>query len=83
VFTSQSGISRIFICGLLLHVLQALKTIHKEWIVYSNLKLANFLLSKGELKFMDFGIAKAIQNDTTNIVRKSQVCHSFWMIYLL
>jgi serine/threonine-protein kinase TTK/MPS1 len=36
--------------------------------VYLDLKLANFLPIKGELKFMDFGIAKAIQNDTTNIV---------------
>jgi serine/threonine-protein kinase TTK/MPS1 len=43
----------------------------EKWIMYSNLKFANFLLSKGELKFMDFGIAKATQNDTTNIVQKS------------
>jgi hypothetical protein len=32
---------------------------------------------------MDFGIAKAIQNDTTNIIREFQVCHSFQIIYLL
>ncbi len=50
-----------------------MKTIHEERIVHSDLKPANFLLVKGELKLIDFGIAKAIQNDTTNIVRESQV----------
>jgi serine/threonine-protein kinase TTK/MPS1 len=68
MFASHNRISSIFICGLLLHVLQPLKTIHEKWIVYSDLKLANFLLIKGELKFMNFNIAKTIQNDTTNIV---------------
>jgi serine/threonine-protein kinase TTK/MPS1 len=56
-----------------LHILEAVKTIHEERIVHSDLKPANFLLVKGELKLIDFGIAKAIQNDTTNIVRESQV----------
>jgi serine/threonine-protein kinase TTK/MPS1 len=53
--------------------LEAVKTIHEERIVHSDLKPANFSLVKGELKLIDFGIAKAIQNDTTNIVRESQV----------
>jgi len=83
MFVSHNKVLNIFIYGFLLHVLQALKTIHEEWILYSNLKLANFLLIKSELKFMDFNITKAIQNYTTNIVQESQVCHSFWIIYLL
>ncbi|CAM6098492.1 unnamed protein product [Calypogeia fissa] len=55
------------------HMLLAVKTIHDERIVHADLKPANFLLVKGELKLIDFGIAKAIQNDTTHIVRDSQV----------
>jgi len=48
-------------------------TIHEERIVHSDLKPANFLLVRGFLKLIDFGIAKAINSDTTNIQRDSQV----------
>ncbi|MBA0869063.1 hypothetical protein Goshw_022706 [Gossypium schwendimanii] len=54
-------------------ILQAVNTIHKERIVHSDLKPANFLLVKGSLKLIDFGIAKAIMSDTTNIQRDAQV----------
>ncbi|KAE9609000.1 hypothetical protein Lal_00020194 [Lupinus albus] len=54
-------------------ILQSVRTIHEERIVHSDLKPANFLLVKGSLKLIDFGIAKAIMNDTTNIQRDSQV----------
>ncbi|KAI4320512.1 hypothetical protein MLD38_033984 [Melastoma candidum] len=54
-------------------ILQAVRTIHEERIVHSDLKPANFLLVKGSLKLIDFGIAKAIMSDTTNIQRESQV----------
>jgi serine/threonine protein kinase len=55
-------------------ILEAVRTIHDERIVHSDLKPANFMLVRGELKLIDFGIAKAIQNDTTNIVKENQVC---------
>jgi len=58
---------------LLQQILLAVNTIHEERIVHSDLKPANFLLVKGSLKLIDFGIAKAIMNDTTNIQRDSQV----------
>ena len=46
----------------LLFVLQAVDTIHRERIVHSDLKPANFLVVEGQLKLIDFGIAKAIQS---------------------
>ena len=70
-------------------ILQAVNTIHEERIVHSDLKPANFLLVRGFLKLIDFGIAKAINSDTTNIQRDSQVrtsshvCTSFIIILLL
>nr|GEV48428.1 probable serine/threonine-protein kinase MPS1 isoform X1 [Tanacetum cinerariifolium] len=54
-------------------ILLAVKTIHEKRIVHSDLKPANFLLVRGSLKLIDFGIAKAIMSDTTNIQRDSQV----------
>ncbi|TIC21363.1 kinase-like protein [Wallemia mellicola] len=54
-------------------MLRAVHAIHEEAIVHSDLKPANFVLVKGSLKLIDFGIAKAIPNDTTNIHRDSQV----------
>ena len=52
---------------------QAVDTIHEARIVHSDLKPANFLMVEGQLKLIDFGIAKAIKSDTTSIARESQV----------
>lgn len=60
-----------------------MQVIHDEKIVHSDLKPANFVLVKGQLKLIDFGIANAIANDTTNIQRDHQVrfsIHSFLAI---
>lgn len=53
--------------------MQAVQTIHEARIVHSDLKPANFLMVEGQLKLIDFGIAKAIQSDTTSIARENQV----------
>ena len=52
--------------------LQAVHTIHEARIVHSDLKPANFLVVEGQLKLIDFGIAKAISSDTTSIAREAQ-----------
>jgi serine/threonine-protein kinase TTK/MPS1 len=57
-------------------MLQAVHVIHEEKIVHSDLKPANFVLVRGQLKLIDFGIANAIANDTTNIQRDHQVMPS-------
>lgn len=57
-------------------MLEAVHVIHEEKIVHSDLKPANFVLVKGDLKLIDFGIANAIANDTTNIQRDHQVSYA-------
>lgn len=54
-------------------MLAAVNAVHQAKIVHCDLKPANFLLVQGTLKLIDFGISKAILNDTTNIVRENQV----------
>ena len=55
-------------------MLSAVHSMHEERIIHGDLKPANFLFVRGTLKLIDFGIAKAIQNDdTTNIYRESQI----------
>lgn len=54
-------------------MLVAVKTVHRAKIVHCDLKPANFLLVQGSLKLIDFGISKAINNDTTHIVRDNQM----------
>lgn len=54
-------------------MLQAVQSVHEAKIVHCDLKPANFLLVQGSLKLIDFGISKAIMNDTTNIIRENQV----------
>lgn len=54
-------------------MLEAVHTIHEERIVHGDLKPQNFVFVKGTLKLIDFGIAKAIQSDTTNIMRENQI----------
>lgn len=54
-------------------MLQCVQAVHALNIIHSDLKPANFLLVQGRLKLIDFGIANAIQDDTVNVHRESQV----------
>ncbi|XP_041462689.1 dual specificity protein kinase TTK-like isoform X2 [Lytechinus variegatus] len=54
-------------------MLEAVDVIHKQGIVHSDLKPANFIFVEASLKLIDFGIANAIQNDHTSLIKESQV----------
>ncbi|CAG8484760.1 12741_t:CDS:2, partial [Acaulospora colombiana] len=75
LLNNQNGkpINMDFIRSFWRQMLEAVYTIHLEKIVHSDLKPANFIVIAGVLKLIDFGIAKTIPNDTTNIHREQQV----------
>ena len=55
-------------------MLECMAAVHAFDIVHSDLKPANFVLVKGRLKLIDFGIANAIQTEeTVNVHREAQV----------
>jgi serine/threonine-protein kinase TTK/MPS1 len=55
-------------------MLECIQAIHLHDVVHSDLKPANFVVVKGRLKLIDFGIANAIQTDeTVNVHRENQI----------
>ena len=54
-------------------MLECVQAVHDHDIVHSDLKPANFLLVKGQLKLIDFGIANKIADDTVNVHRENQI----------
>lgn len=55
-------------------MLECVQAVHLHDVVHSDLKPANFVLVKGRLKLIDFGIANAIQTDeTVNVHREAQI----------
>ena len=63
-----------FVRHYLKEMLECLQAIHAHDIVHSDLKPHNFVLVKGQLKLIDFGIANAIQTDeTVNVHRETQI----------
>jgi serine/threonine protein kinase len=72
-FSCHLLLAWLMVLCLLCGCVQAVAGVHEQRIVHSDLKPANFLLVEGQLKLIDFGIAKAINGDTTSIARESQV----------
>lgn len=53
-------------------MLEAVDYIHRNGVIHSDLKPANFLMIDGRLKLIDFGIASNIALDSTSIIKFSQ-----------
>jgi len=53
-------------------MLAAVRTIHEHGVIHRDLKPANFLIVKGNLKLIDFGIANSIQADATSVIKDTQ-----------
>ena len=54
-------------------LLKCVKVVHDAGIVHSDLKPANFVVVRGILKIIDFGIADAVPDHTVNIYRNTQI----------
>ncbi|XP_025099066.1 serine/threonine-protein kinase mph1-like [Pomacea canaliculata] len=54
-------------------MLRAVHALHQEGIIHSDLKPANFMLVAGNLKLIDFGIANALQQDKTSVLKDTRV----------
>jgi len=67
------GLDENFIRLIWQQMLLGVRAIHEARVVHGDLKPANFVFVAGVLKLIDFGIAKAISADTTNIYRETQV----------
>ncbi|XP_055608291.1 dual specificity protein kinase Ttk [Uranotaenia lowii] len=53
-------------------MIQCVHYIHEHGVIHLDLKPANFLMVKGRLKLIDFGIASNIAYDSTSIMKFSQ-----------
>ncbi|XP_043523236.1 dual specificity protein kinase TTK isoform X2 [Frieseomelitta varia] len=54
-------------------MLTAVKHIHDNGVIHSDLKPANFLLVSGRLKLIDFGIASSMNADMTSVVKNCPI----------
>ncbi|ETN78796.1 kinase domain protein [Necator americanus] len=71
--TRRTEIDSAFVKYYWNEMLRCVKVIHDRKIVHSDLKPANFLLVKGSLKLIDFGIAAGIPSDMTVAIKESQM----------
>ncbi|KAL0134308.1 hypothetical protein PUN28_001247 [Cardiocondyla obscurior] len=70
---SMSKISLTMILYYWTEMLTAVKHIHDNGVIHSDLKPANFLLVRGRLKLIDFGIASSVNSDMTSVVKNNPI----------
>ncbi|XP_076285730.1 dual specificity protein kinase monopolar spindle 1 [Lasioglossum baleicum] len=71
---SQEGhISLTMVLYYWTEMLTAVKHIHDNGVIHSDLKPANFLLVRGRLKLIDFGIASNMNADMTSVVKNCPI----------
>lgn len=72
ILKAHAPLSRVQICEYWHQMLEAVHFIHEKGnLVHSDLKPANFLMAKGRLKLIDFGIAQKIPIGTIHISREA------------
>ncbi|CAK9251401.1 unnamed protein product, partial [Sphagnum jensenii] len=54
-------------------MLSAVDYIHSKRIIHGDIKPANFVFVRNNLKLIDFGISKVFDDDSEHIVRESQI----------
>ncbi|GIQ82634.1 dual specificity protein kinase TTK, partial [Kipferlia bialata] len=54
-------------------MLEAVDAVHERGVIHGDLKPANFISVKGQLKLIDFGIAKQMQDNTTMAFRDTAI----------
>jgi serine/threonine-protein kinase TTK/MPS1 len=65
------------LCPLILtlphQMLECVQIVHDHGIIHTDLKPANFVLVRGCLKIIDFGISHKIEGDTVHVRRDNQI----------
>ncbi|KOX79370.1 Dual specificity protein kinase Ttk, partial [Melipona quadrifasciata] len=69
----EKQISHTMILYYWTEMLTAVKHIHDNGVIHSDLKPANFLLVSGRLKLIDFGIASSMNADMTSVVKNCPI----------
>ncbi|KAI4291060.1 serine/threonine-protein kinase TTK/MPS1 [Pancytospora philotis] len=62
------GLSLFYIKYLWQSILRIIVFIHQHRIIHRDIKPANFVLVKGRVKLIDFGISKSMKADTTSVL---------------
>ncbi|XP_011863190.1 PREDICTED: serine/threonine-protein kinase MPS1 isoform X2 [Vollenhovia emeryi] len=71
--SQEKQISIVMILYYWVQMLTAVKHIHEHGVIHSDLKPGNFVLVRGRLKLIDFGIASSINSDMTSVVKNNPI----------
>ncbi|XP_067946473.1 uncharacterized protein [Watersipora subatra] len=69
----DNSLHRMQRCIFWYDMLRAVQVLHDQGIVHSDIKPANFMLVGGEVKLIDFGIAKQLDPEATSVMLESCV----------